>query len=157
MNENNNILGCYASLTQASLDSNKKTQDLLSDQGDLFRKYLWDSNGISNKLKSLINTNYGIDLKLGLFEFYVNPIPSMENALKPIGAYRKSEKSIGMPIIINGENFFSKSEGERIQFLKDSILKKMDLLEEVVKKKKLDTNMSLLKADLETVLDEWNP
>ena len=42
MNDNKNIFGCYASLTQASLDSDQKTQDLVSEQGDLFRTYIWD-------------------------------------------------------------------------------------------------------------------
>lgn len=76
----------------------------------------------------------------------------MEQSLKKIEAYRKNEKSIGIPIIVSEENFFSKSEEERYSFLKQSILQKLDLLTEVVKKKKLDTKMDLLKFDLEKVL-----
>jgi hypothetical protein len=34
-------------------------------------------------------------------------------------------------------------------------MQKMDLVEEVVKKKKLDTNMELLKKDLVAVLEQW--
>jgi hypothetical protein len=152
MNENNkNIFGCYASLTQASPNADQKEQDLLSEQGDLFRTYVWGKNGICDIIKKLNQEDYGIDLKLALFQFYVNPIPMMEQALKPIENYRKNEKSIGMPIIVNYENFFSKSEEGRYDFLRESILQKLDLLTEVVKKKKLDTNMELLKSDLNAI------
>ena len=41
---------------------------------------------------------------------------------------------------------------ERYSFLKQSILQKLDLLAEVVKKKKLDTNMEL-KTDLQKILN----
>ena len=47
--------------------------------------------------------------------------------------------------------FFSKSESERYDFLLDTILQKIDLLEEVIKKKKLDTDIKLLKSDIKNV------
>ena len=106
-------------------------------------------------IKKLNQDDYGKDLKLALFQFYVNPIPIMEQALKEIEAYRKSEKSIGIPIVVNDKNFFSNSEEERYGFLKQSILQKLDLLAEVVKKKKLDTNMELLKSDLINVFNQY--
>ena len=84
-----------------------------------------------------------------LFQFYVNPIPYMLESLKEIEGYRKKEKSIGIPIIITDDNFFNRTEAERYRFLKESMLKKLDLLAEVIKKKKLDTNIELLKANLE--------
>ena len=152
MSDDKNIFGCYASLTQASLDSDQKTQDLASEQGDLFRTYIWGEKGICETIKKLNQDHYGNDLKLALFQFYVNPIPMMEQALKEIEPYRAKEKSVGIPIIVNNENFFCKSEEERYSFLKQSILQKLDLLAEVVKKKKLDTKMELLKSDLENIL-----
>ena len=48
-----------------------------------------------------------------------------------------------------------KTENERYEFLKQAILQKMELLTEVVKKRKLDTNMDLLKSDLEKSLQEF--
>ena len=96
--------------------------------------------------------NYGKDFILALFQFYVKPIPYLQQALKEIEPYFKKEKAIGIPIVINNENFFDKSEQERWSFLKQSILRKLDLLAEVVKKKKLDTDMELLKSDLTKVL-----
>jgi hypothetical protein len=72
--------------------------------------------------------------------------------LNEIENYRKKEKSIGVPVIVDNENFFSKSKEARHAFLKQSIFKKLDVLTEVVKKKKLDTKMDLLKSDLEKIL-----
>ena len=153
MSEEKNIFGCYVSTTQAYPDADQKTKDLATEQGRLFRAYIWGDKGISDTLKKLNQENYGKDLKLALFQFYVNPIPMMEQALKEIEAYRKSEKSIGIPIVINAKNFFSQTEEGRYSFLKQSILQKLDLLAEVVKKKKLDTKIDLLKADLEKLLN----
>lgn len=76
----------------------------------------------------------------------------MLNNLKEIENYRKNEKPIGIPIIVNDDNFFSKSESERYDFFRETILQKLDLLSSVVTKKKLDTNMSLLKKELKMVL-----
>ena len=75
-----------------------------------------------------------------------------QNNLKEVDSYRKNEKSIALRIVVNDENFFSKSESERYNFLKQSVLQKLDLLAEVVKKKKIDTNVFLLKSDLQKLL-----
>ena len=118
------------------------------DNGALFRNYIFGENGIADRLKKLNHEDYGTDLLLILFQFQVNPIPYLLQNLKEIENYRKNEKSIGIPVIINDDNFFRKSEEGRYDFLKKSILHKLDLLEEVVKKKKLDTDMKKLKEDL---------
>ncbi len=141
MDNKTNIFGCFVS---------SMTGD---DNGDLFHSYIWGEKGLADTLKILNNTDYGNDLLLALFQFYINPIPYMLQHLKEIEPYRKKEKSIGIPIIVTDENFFSKSEEEQYNFLKQSILQKMDLLAEVVKKKKLDTNMEKLKIDLEKILE----
>jgi hypothetical protein len=148
MNNDTEILGCFVSYPSVKYDADQKTKDLVKAQGDLFRSYIWGENGIGNSLKILKHKNYGNELMLILFQFYVKPMPIELQNLKEIENYRKNEKSIGIPIIVTNENFFSKSEEGRYTFLKQSILKKLDLLTEVVKKKKLDTNMELLKADV---------
>ena len=134
-----NILGCFVS------------SSIGDEKGGLFRSYIYGENNLVEIIKFLKHNKYGEDLKLILFQFYVNPIPYLLEHLKPIENYRKSEKAIGIPIIVNDENFFSKSETERYDFLRESILQKLDLLEEMVKKKKLDTNMELLKSDLKNI------
>lgn len=141
MSDESYILGCFASTNMGD------------EQGALFRTYIWGEKGIGETLKKLSYENYGKDMKRILFQFYVNPIPYELQNLKEIENYRKKEKSIGIPIIVNEENFFSKSESERVNFIKISILQKLDLLSEVVKKKKLDTNIESLKTDFQGLFD----
>ncbi len=153
MRDDKNIFGCfvsYPSLVYGATDEQKLDA---KKQGDLFHSYIWGDKGICDTLKRLNNDDYGEDLKLVLFQFYVNPIAFEKRNLKEIESYRKKEKSIGIPIIVTNENFFSKSEEERYSFLKQSILQKLNFLAEVVKRKKLDTNMEQLKTDLQKLLD----
>ena len=63
-----------------------------------------------------------------------------------IEQYRKNEKSIGIPIVVE-RSFFQLSETERREFLVSSMLSKFSTLENVVKNKKLDTNMKKLVHD----------
>jgi hypothetical protein len=151
MDTDKNILGCFVSSGSAHFEDSQEIKDLALTKGALFRSYIYGVNKLVETIKFLNHIDYGEDLKLILFQFYVNPIPYLLEHLKPIENYRKNEKSIGIPIIVNDENFFSKSESGRYDFLRESILQKLDLLEEVVKKKKLDTNMELLKSDLKNI------
>lgn len=66
--------------------------------------------------------------------------------IKEIEQYRNNEKSIGMPIVVE-RSFFQLSETERREFLVSSMLSKFNTLENVVKNKKLDTNMKKLVHD----------
>lgn len=147
-----NILGCYVSSHASLRRSNQKAIDPAEEKGELFRSYIWGKTGICDTLKTLRHEDYGADLLMVLFQFYVNPVPYLRQHLMEIESYRRNEKAIGIPIIINDKNFFDKSEDERRDFLKKTILQKLDLLEQVVRRKKLDTNVSLLKADVERIL-----
>jgi hypothetical protein len=152
MSDDKNILGCYVSYPSLMFDATELQKENAKKQGDLFRQYVWGEKGICDTLKKLNQDDYGTDLKLVLFQFYVNPIAYELDNLKEIEPYRAKEKSIGIPIVVNDKNFFSQTEQERYSFLKRTILEKLDLLMGVVKKKKLDTKMELLKADLLKVL-----
>lgn len=147
MEENNKFLGFFFKI---GFDSNLNEQDSMN-LANMFRLYIWGEKGISNILKRINHEDYGKDLVLILFEFNVKPTSIELEAIKEIGSYRKKEKSIGIPIIVNDENFFNQSEEERYNFLKQAIFHKLDLLAEVIKKKKLDTNIELLKSDLENI------
>ena len=149
MNTDKNILGCFF---KVGFDPSLTEQDF-SNLANTFKGYIWGEKGICGTLKKLNNEDYGNDLKLALFQFNVKPTAIELQRLKEIEPYRAKEKAIGIPIIVTDENFFSKSEEGRYSFLKQSILQKLDLLAEVVKKKKLDTKMDLLKADLEKLLN----
>ncbi len=152
--EHENILGFYVSVTIGNYDDDQETQDLARRQGDLFRTYIWGEDGIDNVVRKLKRKDYGRDLELILFQFYVNPLTIQLENLKEIERYRKKEKSIGIPVVVTGENFFSKSEATRFAFLKQSIVQKLDVLAKVVTRNKLDTKIGLLKSDLEKCLSD---
>lgn len=143
-----NIFGCFFKI---GFDPNLNEQDF-SNLADTFKVYIWGEKGICDTLKKLKHEDYGKDLVLALFQFNVKPTPIEAQRLKEIEPYRSKEKAIGIPIVVTDENFFSKSEEERHSFLRQSILQKIDLLAEVVKKKKLDTQMDLLKSDVQKLL-----
>ncbi len=153
MSDDKNIFGCFVSYPSLMYDATDEQRLNAKNEGDLFRSYIWGDKGICDTLKRLDNNDYGEDLKLVLFQFYVNPIHFEKRNLKEIELYRKKEKSIGIPIIVTNENFFSKSEEERYKLLRHSILQKLDLLSEVVRRKKLDTKMEQLKTDLQKLLE----
>jgi hypothetical protein len=153
MKETTNILGCTFSICN-NPDLSENENKYLTNS---FRLFLWDKEGLANAINQISKYQYGKDMELILFQFEVNPSPYLLQYLKPIENYRKKEKAIGIPIIVTDENFFGKSKPERYNFIKESILQKMELLAEVVKKKKLDTNMELLKKDLQAVLEQWQP
>jgi hypothetical protein len=140
MDEKDNILGCFVSSM------------IGDDNGNSFSKYIYSQKGLCGTLKKLKHEDYGKDLVLILFQFYVNPIPYLLQNLKEIENYRKNEKSIGIPIIITDEIFFEENDEGRYHFLKQAILQKLDLLAEVVKKKKLDTKIELLKRDINNII-----
>lgn len=145
---NDNIFGCFF---KVGFNPSLNEQDF-TGLADTFKVYIWGEKGIGDTLKKLKHEDYGKDLKLALFQFYVKPTQIELQNLKGIESYRKNEKAIGIPIIVNDENFFSKSEEGRYSFLRQSILQKLNLLAEVVKQKKLDTKMEQLKADLQKLL-----
>lgn len=149
MKKEESIFGCFLKVGFIQNLSEKEFMSI----ADTFKVYIWGNKGVCNVLKQLNNNNYGQDLRLALFQFYVKPTEIELQSIKEIEPYRKKEKSIGIPIVINDDNFFNKSEEERYKFLKQSVLQKLDLLAEVVKKKKLDTNMEQLKMDLQNILN----
>ena len=52
------------------------------------------------------------------------------------------------------KTFFDKNEEGRYKFLMESIYKKIDLIDYMVERKKLDTDITLLRDDLQKVSNE---
>ena len=147
-----NILGCFISGAANYSDEDPVIEELRKKKSEMFSTYIWGEFGIRDRLKTLERNDYGKDLKLVLFQFYVLPLLEQLAYLKEIERYRPKERAIGIPIVIHDENFFNRSDFERRKFLKEAILEKLNLLAVVVKRNKLDTNIELLKSDLEKVL-----
>ena len=143
------ILGCFVSGPATYHDDDAGTREFLRRKGEVFDSYIWGSLGIRDPLNTLKRQDYGQDLQLVLFQFYVLPLIEELAVLKDMGRYRPKERSVGIPVIIHDKNFFDRSDFERRRFLKDVILEKLDLLAVVIKRNKLDTNIALLRSDVE--------
>jgi hypothetical protein len=152
MMDRDNIFGCFVSVVRGTWEDEQSTKENNAEKGQLFREYIWGLEGICDDLKNLKKYDYGDGFDLILFQFYVNPISAQLNDMKKIEGYRKKEKSIGVCIFINNENFFSKADDERRCFLKSEILNRVDLVCELAKKKKLNLDTNKLLNDLEVVL-----
>ena len=124
-----------------------ESQDF-EDIANEFSPYIWGERGIANHLENLKYQDYGQDLKLILFQLTVKPTLIEIKAYKEIENYRKKEKAIGVPVLVTVENFFCENEEKRIEFLKQIIIKKMDVVERTIQKKKLDTDITKLKKDI---------
>ncbi len=122
------------------------------DDKELVKACLWGDNGLTEKLKSLKWQEYGQDFHLILFQFYVKPIQYLRDNLREIENYKRKEKSIGIPLIIDQNNFFNLNLTDRQIFLKKTLLDKLELLSEKIKRNRLDLDMQRLKSDVEKLL-----
>ena len=152
--EDMNILAFFLSYPSLPIDAPEDVSEEAIKKEDEFRSYIWGEKGIDVFLKSLSYVDYGKDLKRILFQFYIMPCDYERKHIKEIEQYRKKEKAIGIPIIVE-RSFFQFSETERRKFLVSSMLSKFNLLGNVVKNKKLDTNMTKLVHDFTCKLDAF--
>jgi len=136
-----NIIGFYASFNSDGIEQEQ------------IKAYLWGDDGLKNKLNSLKWQTYGKDLHLILFRVYVNPIPHLRFALREIENYKTKEKAIGIPVILDKDNFFNLDESNRQKFFKTIMLRKLELLQKKIKRNKLDLNIEKLKSDVDRLLN----
>ena len=98
--EDMNILAFFLSYPSLPIDAPEDVSDETIKKGDEFRSYIWGEKGIDVFLKSLSYVDYGKDLKRILFQFYIMPCDYERICIKEIEQYRKKEKAIGIPIIV---------------------------------------------------------
>lgn len=144
--EKNKIIGFFVSYQSLIAGFTVYEKEKVEKQGKLFEDYVWHNlDSLDKKLGNIAFSDFGFDLELILFEFYINPLEYEKNYHKnEIGNYNKNEKSVGIPVFVTDELFFNRKEYERKQFLNEIISKKLLLLKEVIKKKKLDTDIDKL-------------
>ena len=152
--ENTNILAFFISYPSLPVDVPEKAAEESIKKGDEFRSYIWGEKGIDVLLKSLSYADYGKDLKRILFQFYITPCDYERIHIEEIEQYRKKEKAIGIPVVVK-RSFFQFSETERKKFLVSSMIKKFDLLKNVVEKKKLDTDIEKLIHDFKQKIENF--
>lgn len=152
--EDMNILAFFLSYPSLPIDAPEDVSEEAIKKGDEFRSYIWGEKGIDVFLKSLSYVDYGKDLKRILFQFYIMPCDFERIHIKEIEQYRKKRKSDRNTYYCR-TLFFQFSETERRKFLVSSMLSKFNLLGNVVKNKKLDTNMTKLVHDFTCKLDAF--
>lgn len=152
--DDKNIIAFFISYPSLPADVSEELSEEAIARGNEFRSYIWGENGIDISLKSLSYSDYGKDLKRILFQFYIIPCEYERIHIKEIELYRKQEKSIGIPIVVE-RSFFQFSETERREFLVSAMLSKFAILKNIVKNKKLDTNMTKLLLDFEGAIDSF--
>ena len=109
--EDMNILAFFLSYPSLPIDASDESSEEAIKRGDEFRTYIWGEKGIDVLLKSLSYVDYGKDLKRILFQFYIMPCDYERIHIKEIEQYRKNEKAIGIPIIV--ERSFSNFQKQR--------------------------------------------
>ncbi|MEI7597105.1 MAG: hypothetical protein WCK02_15260 [Bacteroidota bacterium] len=140
-----------------------KTDDFLFDycesfnctdsELELLKTNLLDSDGFFSKLKQLKWQAYGDGLRFILFELHVRPVACLRENMKSISYYRRAQKAVSIPVIIDEKAFFILNKREKQLFLKNTISKKLELLEEKIRKNKLDTDLNKLRKDVENLLN----
>ncbi|MDB5223795.1 MAG: hypothetical protein JWN83_2462 [Chitinophagaceae bacterium] len=136
-----NIIGFYVNFNMDENDEDK----------DLIKRLVWGANGLKNKLRFLKWTAYGKDFHLILFQFYVKPENHLLDNLRDIENYRRKEKAIGIPLIVQ-EDFFKLSDANQQKFIAITIRNKLELLREKIRRNKLDLDMDKLKYDIDKLL-----
>lgn len=149
-----NIFACFVSYPSLVSDVPEQTKDEALRKGDMFRSYIWGEVGLDRFIKKIPFSDYGQDLKRILFQFYVLPCDYERMHIMDVENYRKREKAIGIPIVIE-DDFFQKNDAQRKSFLVSSIVSKIEELKEIVKKNKLDTDFKQLIIDLRKELSDY--
>lgn len=117
---------------------------------ELVQAHIWGEGGIKQMLKDFPSDRYGKDLSLILLRFIVCPVDYLRQNLKDVGPYSKTDKSVDLMIVLE-EDFFKKSIASQKTYLAESIQSKLDLLVDICKRKKLDTDINKLKMDVEKI------
>lgn len=95
-----NLFACFVSYPSILADASEQTKDEAIRKGELFRSYIWGEIGLDCFVKRIVYSDYGQDLRRILFQFYVLPCDYVRMHILAAEQYRKREKAIGLPIII---------------------------------------------------------
>lgn len=149
------IIGFFVSYQSLIAGFTESEKEKVETQGKSFENYIWhDSDSLDRRLENIVFSDFGFDLELILFEFYINPLECEKKYhKKEIGNYDKNEKSVGIPVFVTDESFFDKSDDEKRKFLNKVIIDRLILLKEMVKKKKLDTDVDKLIDVVQSLLE----
>jgi hypothetical protein len=127
-----------------------------SDSGDVFSPYIWGNLGFTRVLEKYLSCGYGRDLELLLVQYYVEGIYDINAPENPRQSnYSKKNKDIAVAFSVTKENFHNVGERERRQFIVDTALQAIDLVEGRLGKRKLDIDFKRLKEDVSRAGEEF--
>lgn len=102
-------------------DPNKSEADF-KKLNDIFVPYIWGANGLIDLLKLNIN-EYCQKLDTLLVKYFVCPTENEIKNIKEIGSIDNKQKIIDVSIVVDDNNFFSKDENDRKNYLINSLIK----------------------------------
>lgn len=127
-----------------------------SDVSDIFTPYVWGQYGIGTKLEKGLKQEYGHDLKLLLIQYYVEGKFAVNGPDKPkVNNYSTKNKDISVAIPVSPELFHLRNDFERREFIIDSTLTAIRLVEERLAKRKLQVDFEALLNDFQTQAQEY--
>jgi hypothetical protein len=127
------------------------------ESANIFTPYIWGTSGLGIRIKSQLDPkSFGTDLDLILIKYYLEGKFSSYLPLEPkLGNYLRKNKDIGLDIGVRAEAFHERDEFERREFIVDSTMEAVELVQKRLSKKKLDINFELFKSKLRGITHEY--
>ena len=121
------------------------------DADILFTPYVWGTSGFQYFLEQILSRDiYGNDLKLLLIKFYVvgsvisDEMPSRPKLLN----YSRKNKDIAVAFAVTRDKFHDVGERERREFIVNTTLQAIDMVQGRLGKRKLDIDFEALRRDV---------
>ncbi len=119
----------------------------------MFSPYLWGDHGFDTLFKeSFSSKQYGEGLKLLLIMYYVEGDFEINGPDRPkVSNYSAKSQDISVSVTVSVEMFHNRNEFERREFIINSSLNAIKLVQEKLSKKKFSINFEELISDLTKV------
>jgi hypothetical protein len=119
----------------------------------MFSPYVWEERGFDTLFKkSFSNKQYGKGLKLLLIMYYVEGEFGVNGPdMTKVSNYSVKNQDISVSITVRAEMFHDRNEFERREFIVDSSLSAIQLVQEKLSKKKLNIKFNELMSDVKEV------
>nr|MBN2278565.1 hypothetical protein [candidate division Zixibacteria bacterium] len=128
------------------------------DIKELFPPYVWGKDSFGYYTEPILSqTSYGNDLRLLLIKYFVvgvftpNDLPS-----RPIlSNYSNKNKDITVDFAVTREKFHNVGERERREFIVNTTLQAIDMVEGRLGKRKLDIDFENLRRDVKKAAEDY--
>jgi len=117
---------------------------------NVFSPYIWKDHGLGTLFESeFLNKSYGENLRLLLIMYYVEGKFNINGPEQPkVSNYSNKNKDISVAITVRPEMFHNRNEFERREFIVDSTINAIKLVQSKLSKKKLEIKFDELLSDV---------